>query len=383
MNNILGKILILFTLFFLPNIYATNLASYTLTSTDNTPYVKEAVKLTFVAKQKEHSHVMFFFLKPKESQDYKIVLLNKNEEDLKYHDKQTTFTYLLFPLKPGVIHVDFDYTIKIASDDAIAEVYTGGRDNTKWIETTDAILKVKPLELHVKKLQKEVSLVGDFNLTSTLQSDKITAYESANVSYFLQGNGYDDINILFIDKIPHVEIFSNLLKHNNSPTQNGFKIERKYNYALVSDKNITIDSYSIECFSPRLQEYYTLKSKAYNIEVIPADTSLLLDKEESPKMQDSFSFVKEYALYLLIFLSGFITAKILPKHFNLLGDSKKHQEIQEAKTAKALLNLLLSNYNIVSLKEEIELLEAMLYHNEKHNFKKIKQSVLTKLKSQK
>jgi len=382
MKHTLGKIIVLLCLgCFISSLHATNLATYKLSSSNNKPYLKEAIKLSFVAQQKDHSHVMYFFLTPKESKDYKITLLNKAEEDDKYHDKQTTYTYLLFPLKTGTVHVDFDYTIKIASDDAVAEVFKGSRDNVKWIVTKDTKVAIKPLTLEIQKLKTEVALVGDFTLSSTLKSNKIEAYESANITYNVQGNGYDDMNLSFVDTIPNVKIFSDVIKHKNKASSKGFKIQREFNYAFVSDTNFTIPSKKIKCFSPSSKLYYTLKSKAYDVTVTAKKKSLLLDKEDYPSRDNSFASLAQYGIYLLIFLSGFISAKILPNRLAFSYKTKQYRDIEECKTSRTLLTLLLSNYDKVLLKEEIELLEDILYHNAKHNFKKIKETSLLKLKS--
>lgn len=382
MKHVLGRVFSFLILLYTPILYGSDLASYTLTSSEYSPYVKEAVKLTFVAKQKDHSHVMFFFLQAKESKDYKITLLNKTEKDIDYHNKETTFSYLLFPLRSGFLHVDFDYTIKVASDNAVAEVFKGGRDNVKWIETIDTKIPIKPLLLEVQELTKSPLLVGDFKLSSHLSSDTITAYESANINYTLQGIGYDDINLSFVKESSSVTLFSDIYRESHKATDAGYKMKWIFNYAALSENNFTIEKQSILCFSPTSKLYYRLNTQAYNIEVTPRDKALLLDKEEYPKGENSFAAISRYALYIVLFLSGFITAKILPSKIPFSHKSEQFKEIQKAKTAKELLRVLLKSENRTLFKEQIESLEAILYQSETEDLKQIKESALLALKGQ-
>ena len=108
MKNNLGKLylLLLFPFFLFAN---SDLASYTLTSNKKDVVEKEAVEVTFTASQKDHTNTMFFFLEPHKSSDYEIILLDKYTQTVSSHNNLTTFKYLLFPLKAGEIHVDFDF----------------------------------------------------------------------------------------------------------------------------------------------------------------------------------------------------------------------------------------------------------------------------------
>jgi len=379
MKSILGKAFILLFFSLVTYLNAAQLASHTLTANNNYPFVKEAVKLTFVAKQTDHSNVMFFFLEPKKSDNYKIVLLNKNAKEISYHNKETTFTYLLFPLKSGILSVNFNYTIKVASDDAVAEVFKGSRDNVKWIETIDKKIELTPFILRVKEIKEKVALIGNFKLSSKLQSSSINSYESANITYYLQGTGYDDINLSIITALNNVKIFSDIVKHYNKASNNGFKIQREFKYALVSNKSFQIPSKEIRCFNPKNNKYYTLKSESYFIQVTPVDKGSLVDNENYPKKSDNSSFLEEYLIYLVIFISGFISAKIMPNKIKFLKKEDKYDDIIKSNSAKDLLTILLNRYETKLFSQEIGQLEEIIYHKKRDNFKKIKKSILKTL----
>lgn len=379
MKNVLGSLLF-FIFFALPTyLNAVELASHTLTANNITPYEKEPVLLTFVTTQKDHENVMFFFLEAKKSDEYKIELLNKDENELGYHDKETTFTFLLFPLKSGKIAINFNYTIKVASDKAVAQVYEGSRDNVKWIDTTDTHVNVNPLVINVKKQEQHVDLIGDFKLSAKLEKSTLSQYESANITYYLQGTGYDDINLSIIKEIENTKIFSDLIMHYNKATQDGYKIQRELKYALISKKDFTIPSIKIKCFSPKTHQYYTITSKSYDIKVAKANTSALIDKEDFPKQEEEFINIEKYFIYIIIFISGFLTAKFLPNNLGLFKKNSLYKDIKESTSAKDLLNIMSQKYNQKIFEDEISQLETTVYSKTKVNFKKIKRSILKKL----
>ena len=379
MKNTLGKILFLW-LISSTYIYAQEnpLAVFELTTNKTDPYIKEAVEITFKARQKDHEDVMFFFVTPKKSDNYKIVLLNKDAKDIAYHDKESIFSYLLFPLKSGDIDVKFNFTIKVASDEAVAQVYRGSRDNVKWIETTNTKVDIEPLKLHVKLLKHDVDLVGDFKLSSKIQKTKVSAYESTNIKYFLEGIGYDEFTIKPIDDISGINLFLDINKHFNKATKDGYKIQREYNYALLANKDYTINSKSINCYSPKDGRYYTIKTKEYKITVEKTDISNLIDKDEYPKQTNYFKSIKEYLVYILIFFIGYISAKI---DIKTKRSKKEYEDITNAQDAKELLYVLINNYNDKVDKGYLKVLEEIVYKgSSSYTFKDIKKIVLKSIK---
>ncbi len=378
MNNILGKItLILLTLAL--QSFASSLADFKLTAEKKNPFEKEAVEISFVAHQKDKTDVMFFFFTPKKSKDYKIVLLQKESKELAYHEKKTKFRYLLFPLKSGKVTVDFNFIIKTASDQAVAQVYEGSRDNVKWIETDNSKVKVQPLELNVKKLQRDVALVGDFKLSSKIDKTSVKAYESVNVKYYLQGICFDEFHIEPIEKIADIEIFKDVIKHYNKATKDGYKIQREFSYALVGTKSFTIPSKEIHCYSPKSNLYYSLRTKEYKITVKELPKSELLDKADYPKKEDYTEEIKTLLIYLIIFLSGFITAKI--KIPLMRKNKEEFLDIQNAKSAKELLYILMHSYAAYNLESYCNELENIVYRkNQTKGFSTIKKGILTTIK---
>ncbi|MCJ7766003.1 MAG: BatD family protein, partial [Thiovulaceae bacterium] len=322
MKNTLGKIL-LFILLELSASADMALATYSLKADKRDVHIKEAVEITFQAQQKNHSDVMFFFLETRSSDDYKIELLQKKEEELSYHDKKTTYTYLLFPLKSGEIKVAFDFTIKRASDEAVAQVFRGGRNNVKWIETTNTKVPLNPIVLDVQNLKKGTKLVGDFKLISKIDSTHINSYESANITYTLEGTGYDEVDIDPIGKIDGVTVFADVTQDINKATKEGYQIRRELSYALVADKDFTIKAKEIKCYSTKRKSYYTIKTDPYEIEVAKLESSNLVDSENYPDEAYDFENIRRFFIYLAIFAIGFASAKLLPSRFRIINREER------------------------------------------------------------
>jgi len=379
MKNIHGRWLLL--LLIASGLYANQLVDFSLRANKEYPYVKEAVELTFTAEQKDRSDVMFFFLEPKKSPDYKITLLKKEANELAYHHKKTTFHYLLFPLKSGKIAIDFNFTVKVASDEAIAQVYEGSRDNVKWIETDNTHISLTPLELQVKALPQDVDLVGEFEINSQIDKTSIDAYEALHLKYFLKGIGFDEFNLELIPQNDALNIFKNITKHYNKASPKGYEIQQEYSYAIVASQDFILPSQSIHCFSPQDNRYYTLKTKEYKVHVNPANTETLLDRDEYPSEPFFYEKVQNFFLYVLIFLAGFISAKIL--HREKKKDKKSaFEDIYNTTDAKELLFLLTNKYQ--NQKEFYPLhhkLEDIVYNKKStYKFQQIKKEIVKIIK---
>lgn len=378
MKKNLGNIL--FFLFSTTLFASTNLAEYSLSANKKEAFLKEAVEITFTAKQKDHTEVMFFFLTPHKSDDYEIKLLNKQTTHIAYHNYTTTFTYLLFPLKAKKLTIDFDFTIKTASDKAVAQVYEGSRDNTKWIDTTDTLIDIAPIYLNAKKHTQHVDLVGDFTLTSNLLKDEITQYDAANINYRLKGTGYKDDNFELISSLQDVKIFREVTDAYAKATKDGYDINREYSYAFVSTNSFTIPEIVVDAYSPTKKEYYKLKADSQDIKVSKINPATLTDDKEFPKKETiDFELYKNIFYAVLIFIGGYLSAYVV-KSFHIRKKAKQFDDIKKASSAKKLILILLKNYKTQDTKKFIDELEQLEYKRGTKSLKEIKADILKNFK---
>ncbi len=378
MKKSLGRILLLIITLFTYT-HAQSLANYKLSANKTTAYEKEAVVISFEANQLNHADNMMFSLEPKKSSDYKIILLHKEIDDKKHHSSHALFTYLLFALKAKNISVDFNFTIRTASDKAVAQSYVDDHDGSVGVQTNNTKIQVKPLYIKVKKLAKNVDLVGDFSFKESIQKTTINQYESVNIVYVLRGKGYEDNSLQPIKKIDKVTLFSEINNIYLKATKKGYEIKREYIYALSAKKDFIIPAVKLQAFSPKSDKYYTLSTPQHAIKVTKIDTTKLLDNQEYPQNKTlvDFSKVKEFLIYLLIFLSGFISAKFQSSFsFTKKADSKALTEIKQAQTPRELLFSLINRHLDNQCPKEVKMLEEMVYNNAAHNFQTIKDKII-------
>jgi len=382
MKKNLGRIVLLLFLLY-SMLEANNLATYKLSTNKPNPFVKEAVVITFEAVQKDHTDNMMFSLQPKKSNDYQIILLSKKNDTPQKHHTHTIFTYLLFPLKAGKIAINFDFTIRTASDSAIAQSVIDDHDDSIGVNTHDTKLKIKPLSIQVKKLSKDANLVGDFSLKEKIQKTTINQYQSINIIYTLEGEGYENKSLQPIHKIDGVTMFFETNTLYAKAGKHGYKIKREYIYALSAKKSFTIPAVNIEAFSTKKGKYYTLHAQKHDITVTKVDTSKLLDNEEYPQTQSIMNIekIKDFLTYILIFLTGYITAKLqsIPLR-KKTSDSKELQSVKKSQTPKELLFAIINNHLENNFPKELDILEDMVYNNAAHNFHTIKNTIIKGMK---
>lgn len=382
MKSTLGKIILVFLLFTIPIFASTSLADYKLTTNKKSIHIKEPLIITFRAKQKDHNDNMFFSFHILKSPDYEVKLLHKTTKDNGYHNSTATFEYILFPLQTKTLHINFDFVIRTASDQAVKQSYVDDHDDSVGIRTNNTKIVLKPLIIKVKKLDKKVDLVGDFTLNSTIDATQIDQYGAVNLHYTLKGTGYKEPTLnLLNEKIKDVTVFSKVKDNYSKLTKKGYIINTEYIYALSAKNNFTIPALSLEVYSPTKHNYYTLHTKAYAIEVKKIETTKLIDKIEAPKADNFLNIeaLKEFFIYLLIFVSGFLAAKLSQKEFTTKSKKVQFEDIKNTKSAKELLSVLIMNYQDRGLKEYISKLEMALNEKQPLKLSKMKKDIIDRL----
>ena len=382
MKKSLGRVFLLFLLFTAP-LLANELATYELRANKSSAYVKEAVEITFTTRQKDHSHVMFFFLHPKKSSDYKIEFLTKEIDDHSYHNSSAVFRFVLFPLKSGPIQVDFDFVVKTASDGAVAKAYVEDHDDSVGIDLHATHIPLKPLHLEIKPLERNVDIVGDFTLQSKIDTTSIDQYGSVNLHYFFRGTGYAKLDKV-LPNIDGVTTFFDTNNIHNRLTKSGYVIQKEFIYAFSAKKDFNIPKVQITAFSPTKGRYYTLQAPGYHIQVKKIDPSALVDTVDSPNEEPLIAFdtLKAGFVYLVIFILGYFTAMLRNSRFEFKNKKREFKDIQNSKSPKELVMLLIGKYpHIKELELYIDELEIMIQNKDTKGFEKVKKEVLKRLES--
>jgi len=356
---------------FINTVHASSLCTYYFDVSNKTPFVKEAVTITFSAAQTDKSAVMFYELTAQKGAGFELHFLKKEEDKNIYHDKKVRYSYLLYPLKEGKLTLKFDFKVSQASDKSMEEFASGNRDVIKPMMTDETTIVLEPLTFQVKKVPTPINLYGDYTVQMKTSHKEINAYESVNVTYTIQGEGYPSTLQTILPNIEGVEQFLEVQNMKNG--------KQVFQYAFSSDKDFTIPGVELLAFSTSKSEAYTLRTAPIMISVNQPLVKDILDKENSlPDAAFEWSTLLPYLNSLLLFLAGYFVAKLNPLQYLTKKQTTQnplHQKIKDAKDEKALLQLLLSQ-NKTSFSPHITMLEDGLYHAKKTSLKAIKDALL-------
>ena len=381
MKTTLGRYALLFTYCFLLFLKAEDF-SYTIISNKKDVYINEPILLSVDLNQTNPNTILLFHFKVNKSKDYKVVQLEAKYDDTFHHLKHHNL-YEIFPLHAGDINVTFTLVKRVTDIDKVRYFSSGDRDDFKKLETTDLPIDIDALRLHVKPLPKEVKLVGDFTLDYSIDTHNTEAFSPISWKITLKGVGYTPLIKNIIPKSTKYKIFREkpLIKRYSTPK--GVLNSVTYLFAISSQKSYTIPDIDIKALSPTTHKIYRLKIPKQNFKIKNIDKSSLLDKHDSPKPNHiEWLWIISLLKYIFVFFAGYLSANILkwrPKQKKIETNPLK-DKIEEAKTEKRLLQLLMSHKEGKRFTKVIEKLETSLYTDKKTALKTLKKEALEKIK---
>ena len=320
---------------------------------------------------------MFFFLKPKKSDDYQIEFLTKEIDDHSYHNSNAIFKFVLFPFKSGTIKIDFDFIVKTASDQAVAKAYVEDHDDSVGIDLSATHIPVRSLKLQIKPLEKDVDAVGDFTLQSKIDTTSIDQYGSVNLHYFFRGTGFAEVEKI-LPKIDGVTTFFDVNTIQKRLTGKGYSIQKEFIYAFSAKKDFDIPQVRLTAFSPTREQYYTLETPSYHINVKKIDPSALIDTIDAPNEKPLIPFetFKSLFVYFVVFALGYFTATLKNSRLEFTRKKKEFTEIKNSKSPKELVMLLIGKYaHYKELTPYIDELERMIHAKSTKNFESLKKEI--------
>ncbi len=366
------KIVIIFIFLTIP-LLSNDLFTYNLQINNTKPKIKEAVILNLEINQTKPDKVIRFSFQPQKSDDYQLQFL-KEEETKDIKDRtHLHIKYAIFPLKAKKLTIPLYIKLQQASKEELKKFVTGSADELMYLQTTDKKIKLSILYLDVKPLSKDIKLVGNYNLSYTLDTNHTKANKQINIKYTLSGEGYPPNIQTILPSIHGIKSFLSKDRYNN-------KLFHKiiFRYALFSNQSFNIPQITISAYNPKNKKNYTLKTPNIPITIINRD---LKNKNSPNSTKFSWKDIKKYVDYLIFFVTGFLTYTFYQLFFK---DKKKKKDfikkIKSAKTAKELLQLLLSNDSSL-FSEEIYILEKGIYMKENFSLSTIKKSIKEKYRT--
>ncbi|MDF1876442.1 BatD family protein [Sulfurimonas sp. SAG-AH-194-L11] len=269
-----------------------------------TAYVNEAILLTYVCEFSDASELYTIDFKPVQDNEHFSIQLLKESQGLNNSKRVNTYKYIAYVKKEGPISFDFDVVMKKTTQESIDSTTNGHYDDSKVEAFISTPMKQLPLSLIIKETPAQ--LVGEFTLRVKQDIAKHKAYEPYNLEIQIEGVG-NFSSLAAIDfSIDGVKTFTQNAVVKSDLTQDGEKGVWSQKFAFVSDKNFTIPSFKLEYFDLKVKKIVTLDFHRVNAVLSSPD----FVKEKLLDSQEDYIVDIHYIYYILVFIVGFILAKI-------------------------------------------------------------------------
>jgi len=355
--------------------------TYTMHTSKIDPYVKEPILLELDINQTNHDHVLFFNFDINQSNHYHF-FKSKMEESGEKHSLHIKYTYILYPLKSGDVKIAFTLIKKMTTDENIAYGFSGDRDNTKGMTTTNTRIHIPSLILHTKKLPAHTDIVGNFTLDYVLDKTSANPYAPISLNIKIEGEGYYPIIDKIISNNQSFNLFEDKPTIHFSHTLDNMTGYVLYPFALSASKDFSLDEIKIHGFDPNKDKKYILKIPKQAINITKESQALLVDKKNTPPpLGIDLHWLYDLLKIVFTFLVGYFTARTIKLSKKTTPTESNHtllNKINTSKDAKALMRILLANGNKKYL-PIIEKIEGNLYGNGKMNLKTLKREALEKM----
>ncbi len=301
--------------------------------------------------------------------------------------------FLIFPQKSGQLKIE-PIKIDVATLDVNSNSYSFFNRSTKNIRvfSNEIVFTVNPLP-------QNVSLIGEFELLTTV--DKMKVNEGEAISFKVEIDGYgniDDVEDITLN-INNSVIYENKPEIKTSIENGQYKGSYTKSFSILPSNDLTIPSIQIEYFNKKSQKVEILSSKSYTIKVNKKikETPVKLEKKQESKVNEKLVARETSVIQVksswqdrtLFYFLGMLTVLLMIGlyYYVINRNNKKRNEdlplikcVKRTKNKEELLKVLLPYINSdASLDELIFELEK----TQKETFKSIKKSILELLKTRK
>ena len=351
----------------------SNLFDFTIKTDSSEYYVGENFILTMIFKYRKDSQLENLYLEKPNFENfwYKQLDDSKNFEDGDFIVSEVKF--LMFALKEGSLYIE---PIKINAQ--IME------NNSYSIFSTTKNKKIYSNELsfNIKTLPQSIKLIGDFQIESSIDKEKVKNAEAISYKLRIKGNGnIDDIRDIKLP-INDVTIYENKPVIKTQVINNQYLGEYEKVFSIISNKSFNIPSISIEYYDKNLNQVIKKSTKSYDIEVLNEELKkdIILEKapiEKSTKIlnvqnKEEVKIVEKSSLLdkIIFFLLGIITCLLIISLYYYVINSRREKikenqpllkKIKNCKTKDGLLKVL-----VIYLKIDSKL-DSLIFELEKTN----------------
>jgi len=352
---------------------------FTLAADKNEAYIGEPINVVFTFKKHLNIDLAEANFDAPTFHDFWAKPMKKQPATVEGDYQVYRIHYLLFAQKEGAITIEPGRMDAGIMQKRKRDFFNFERVKWKSLFSNEIVINAKPLPAGA-------DIYGNFKMSVTIDKQKTKANEPVNLTVTIKGIGnVDDIEeykldikdaIVYADK-PQRKIFTNDKEELGEFTQK---------FAIVSDRNFTIEPLEFTFFNSEDEQIKHLKSKQYDIEVtgsmIKTQTAQLQKKEqitvEAPKTKIIYDKASQTKLILFTF-GGFLLGVLSMFLFNLPKRRKKERaelplakRIKKSKNDKELLSLLIPYIGKShKIKSTVKTLEENIYDHGKNKIDKI------------
>lgn len=335
MKKNLGRVFLI-TLIFLQTSLLASTYEWSSFVDKKSAYVNEAIYLKYVCTFSDQAGLYSIEFNPRGDYDKYRVEILRESSNIVDGRKINSYEFVLFAKKAGEIDLSFEAIMKKTTKESVEETVIG-RDNFKREQFTKESVKQPTFKVEIK--DPDIALVGDFILEVNKKKPHVKAHEPYHLSISIKGLGnFEAIKSLEFE-VDGTRVFAGDVVVKKELSKSGMEGELSQKFAFVSDKNFTIPKLEITYFSLRDKKEQKLIIDSVDVSVESGFIKEeLLDKVDEQK----FHFELSYLYYLLIFIAGYIAAKVKIKR-EPKADNKEdvfYKKIQSALSLDELMVLL-------------------------------------------
>jgi len=234
--------------------------------------------------------------------------------------------------------------------------------------TKDVNIYSNELNFDVKALPSNIKLVGDFEIETTIDKQKVKHGEAISYKLKIKGTGN-------IDDIPDIKLpIKDVTIYENKPEIKTYISNDKYEgtyekvYSIIPNKSFTIPSINFEFFDKEQQKVISKTTKSYDIEVEDAEKreEVVLEKaKDENKVLETKEIIVEKISFkdrVMFFIFGVLfTVLVFSIYFyiNRYKNIKKEElkplskKVKETKTKIELIKILAVYMKIDSRLDEL------------------------------
>ena len=232
-------------------------------SKDKNLYIGESTNVKLIFKYNKNLQITdLSFIKP----DFKDFWNRKtNQQSNRYEENDyiiQELEFLLFPQKAGTLSIN-PLKIVVQMIDRSNNSYSSLFQSTK-----SKYIYSNKLKFSVKALPANINLIGKFNISASIDKNKINQGEAISYKLFIKGQGnFEDIKDIKLD-IKNANIYDNKAKITTSYKNGLHHGEYVKNFSIIPSSSLIIPKIKLKYFDKKTKKVLSISTKEFKINVI-------------------------------------------------------------------------------------------------------------------